>query len=366
MTSTKYLLRFGLGLMPVSLCIFLIACSPNQKTEQQNMTHEPVAPGQKYDLTQWNITVPIDLNGDGKADTIRNTDIKDYQHPEYFYLDEEGAIVFVAPNKATTTPNSTNTRSELRQAFLGAAEQSKTPKNYFVLASNPRADEFASVGSRLSATLKVNHVSLNAKYPNKSPAYSVVIGQIHAGKIPELREQGRGFGWGNEPLKISYKKFPHHQTGSVYWTYERNLLKDDPNRIDIDYVAWGEGWNSDKDPGENGIKIGQEFSYEVNVYGDTMYLKFYAQGKPTVEHSINLANNVDVFGDVDEKDHPQAYLEDWLFFKAGAYNQCSTKDAPTFRYPACPGTGNWEFDREQGNYTSVTFSRLELSEPVAP
>ena len=91
-----------------------------------------------------------------------------------------------------------------------------------------------------------------------------------------------------------------------------------------------------------------------------MYLTFSAHNHPTVNHQINLADNIDANGRVDGHDDPVGYKNDWLFFKAGAYNQCSTKDAPTFRYPACPGTGDWETDKADGNYTSVTFSHLQL------
>ena len=128
---------------------------------------------------------------------------------------------------------------------------------------------------------------------------------------------------------------------------------------------WGYGWDSTEDPGESGIALGEEFSYEVNVVGDVMYLSFEAEGHPTVKHQINLANNIDANGNVDELDHPQGYTGDWFFFKAGAYNQCSTKDDPSFRYPACPGTGDWETDKAAGNYASATFSKLELSAPIA-
>lgn len=49
-----------------------------------------------------------------------------------------------------------------------------------------------------------------------------------------------------------------------------------------------------------------------------------------VKYEIDLSNNADAHGNVDEKDHPKGYSGDALYFKAGAYNQCSTKDDPTF------------------------------------
>lgn len=96
--------------------------------------------------------------------------------------------------------------------------------------------KYSAVGGTLEATLKVDHVSVNAKHPEKYPAHSVVVGQIHAKKHNELIKAKTGYGHGNEPLKIFYKKFPGHEYGSVFWNYERNLAKKDPNRADIAYL----------------------------------------------------------------------------------------------------------------------------------
>ena len=63
-----------------------------------------------------------------------------------------------------------------------------------------------------------------------------------------------------------------------------------------------------------------------------MHLTFSAQGKKDVNYSINLGNNVDAYGKVDDKDHPNGYAADWHYFKAGAYNQCSTKNDKNIIY----------------------------------
>lgn len=343
------------------------ACSGPAPTNNHHSGPAPSlaksVPAQVFDLSHWSITVPLDSNGDDRADTINANALQNYQLPHFFYLDDNQHMVFASPNKAITSPNSTNTRSELRQEFLdkhGKVISGDTRMGYFALASNPHPEAFAEIGGTLSATLQVDHVSLNAGYPQKPPAYSVVVGQIHAAKVDALQTDEAGLGWGNEPLKIFYKKFPDHATGSVFWAYERNLPKDDPNRTDIDYPVWGNGWENTADPGTQGIALGESFSYTVKVEGDIMHLSFSAKNHPTVKHQINLADNIDANGKLDEHDDPLGYKDDWLFFKAGAYNQCSTKDAPSFRYPACPGTGNWEEDKAAGNYTRVTFSQLAL------
>lgn len=320
-------------------------------------------PADAFDMSQWKITLPMDADGNGKVDEIDVAKIKTFSHPDFFYIDENGELTFQAPNKALTTANSTNTRSELRQMLRGENRKIKTkaPKNNFVLASHPNASEFAQIGGRLEATLKVNHVAKRAKLPGKYPAYSVVIGQIHAGKDKSLMQEGNGFGYGNEPLKIYYKKWPDHEFGSVFWIYEKNLAKKDPNRKDVAYPVWGNTWDNPTDPGHHGIALGKSFSYEVSVEQNIMHLTFEAEGYPTVKHKINLANNVDAFGKIDPKDNPNGYTGDWHYFKAGAYNQCSVKEQEGFWYPGCAGTGDWDTDRRNGDYVSVSFSKLTLS-----
>ncbi|KMT66705.1 polysaccharide lyase family 7 protein [Catenovulum maritimum] len=339
----------------------LAACTSTQ-TETASQSRSGLVPAEKFDLSEWKITLPMDGNRDGKIDEIDVKQIQSYSHPDYFYVDENGHMVFAAPNKAITTSGSSNTRSELRHMLRGTNTKIKTkyPLNNFAIKAHPLSDRFAKVGGMLEASLKVDHVSKRAGYPDKNPAYSVVVGQIHAGKDSNLINLGLGFGWGNEPIKIYYKKFPNHNTGSVFWNYERNLPKEDPNRTDIAYPVWGYTWENPTDPAENGIALGEEFNYVINVHENIMHLEFSAKGKPTIKYSIDLSNNIDAYGKVDELDHPGGYIGDWHYFKAGAYNQCSTKDAPGGWYTACPGTGDWKTDKANGDYVQVTFTKLKV------
>lgn len=324
------------------------------KAEMAKLSNVPAT---KFDLSHWNITVPTDADNNEKVDTVSVADLQSYAHPDYFHLNDAGEIVFVSPNKALTTPNSSNTRSELRYMSRGSDTSIKTkaPGNNFALASHPDAASFASVGGRMEATLRVEHVSVNAGHPDKEPAYSAVVGQIHGAKVDDNSD---GFGYGNEPLKIYFKKFPDHETGSIFWNYEKNLAKEDPKRKDVAYAVWGNTWDVKTDPGAEGIALGEEFSYTVNVYEDVMTLVFESPTKETKTFQINLANNVDANGNVDVDDNPKGYTGDAMYFKAGIYNQCSTKDDPGFWYTACPGTGDWETDQANGNYAAATFSRL--------
>jgi poly(beta-D-mannuronate) lyase len=325
---------------------------------------DPVAvPADKFDLSHWNITLPLDADGDEKVDTISVADLQSYSHPDFFYLNENDEMVFTTPNKAVTTPNSSNSRSELRQMPRGTntAIGTHSPSNNFALEANPAGEIF---GGRLNATLKVNHVAKRAGHPEKFPAYSVVVGQIHADKNDAQMAEGRGFGYGNEPLKIYFKKWPDHEKGSVFWNYERNLAKDDPDREDVSHLVWGNSWDNPTEPGDSGISLGEEFSYEVNVHGDIMTLTFESEDKETKHFQINLAYNVDPHGEADPKDNPNGYAEDFMYFKAGAYDQCSTQDAEGIWYPACPGTGDWSVDKANGDYASVSFSNLTVGDAV--
>ena len=95
-------------------------------------------PADKFDLGFWKLTLPLDENNDGKIDEIKVGSIHKYSHPDFFYLDQDGYLVFAAPNKAITTANSTNTRSELRQMFRGKNTRIGThdPKNNFALKAH--------------------------------------------------------------------------------------------------------------------------------------------------------------------------------------------------------------------------------------
>lgn len=314
-------------------------------------------PADKFDMTHWKITIPADFNKDGKVDEIEDEAILSYSHEDFFFLDKDGNLVFEVQNKAVTTKNSKNARSELRQMARGAMYDIDTgaPLNNFALASNTHAADYSKVGGKLEATLKVNHVSEHAKFPERPAAHSVVVGQIHAKKYDEQIEAKTGFGHGNEPLKIFFKKFPDHEYGSVFWNYERNLAKKDPNRADIAYPVWGNTWENLAEPGEAGIKLGEEFSYVVDVEGDIMHLTFTTARHKEVTYDIDLSKGVDA------KDSPTGYAQDAFYFKAGAYGQCSADDTHPVWGPGCAGTGDFAADKKTGDYNSVTFSALKLN-----
>ena len=330
-----------------------------------SIAKDDMVPADVFDLSEWKITVPLDKNKDKKADDIDVKKLKKYSHPDFFYLDENNGLVFASPNKAITTKNTSNTRSELRQMIRGTNTKFKThgPENNFAVEARTGSDKFGRVGGRLDATLKVDHVATRAGNPDTKAAYSVVVGQIHAVKYESTKS---GFGFGNEPIKVYYKKFPDHEMGSVFWNYERNLARKDPNRKDIVHPVFGNDWTNKADPGQQGIALGEEFSYTINVHKNMMYLTFSNARLGTKTFTKSLVSQHSADGTIDELDNKFSYGGDSLYFKAGVYNQCSTAKGGGTWYAGCPGTGDWEVDKANGDYAQATFSKIELGESTPP
>ena len=364
MTKLKLMTRNSMNLVSLAAtALVMTACSSLDTPGSKTATAANSVPAKQFDLSHWKITLPTDEDGNGKVDNISAKDIQTFSHPEYFYLNRDGEMVFTAPNRGALTENTSNTRSELRYMLRGENKKlgSHDNGNNFSLRDHKNASEFGAIGGRMDATLKIDHVALNTDNPQKRGAHSAVIGQIHAVKF---KDPAKGLPHGNEPLKIFYKKWPDHDTGSVFWTYERNLAKKDPNRRDIVYPVWGNTWENFDAPGASGVALGEEISYTVNVHENTMYLTFESPTKPTVKYALNLANNIDAYGKLDTLDNPKSYAADSLYFKAGVYNQCSskTKSKPL----GCHGTGNWDIDKANGDYAQVTFKKLIVGSSTPP
>lgn len=350
----------------IKKALTMTALSAALGTSLWAQSDKQMAPGQIFDMSHWKITLPTDDNGDNKPDEITVEKIQKYSHPDFFYLNDQGAMVFASPNKAPSTKNSSNTRSELRYMLRGKNTRIKThsAENNFAVEARKDSDKFGSIGGKMEATVAVNHVAKNSANPKAKAAYSTVVGQIHATKYENNKG---GFGWGNEPIKIFYKKWPGHEMGSVFWTYERNLAKDDPNRTDIAYPVFGYDWKNDQDPGAKGIALDEEFSYTINVHRNTMYLTFYNERHGTMEFEKSLVSNVDANGKADPLDNRYSYGGDTLYFKAGNYNQCSVKKGSGGLWSAgCAGTGDWATDKANGDYSQSTFSKLIVGDSTPP
>ena len=296
------------------------------------------------------------LMGDG----TNVDDLIDFENKDFFYTEIDGTrrwVVYKTPNSGVTSKNSSNTRTELHEKREWTPEQ----------------------GGKLSGTCKVMQVSVSGD-ARVAASYSTVVGQIHSGEGHE-----------NEPLKIFYKKFPNHSKGSVFWNYEINTEGDDNSgRWDYSTAVWGNdmsvvGKSKDDFPEEpkDGIELGEEFSYEVNVYKGVMYLTFKSEGHKTKTFTKNLlkseyVNKSDIPAQVqkifvpigqDGVERANAYSGELNYFKQGAYNQTNGKD-PKKNMVWCAGAETYGGDiakqYENGCYTEVWFREATIGVGTKP
>lgn len=295
------------------------------------------------------------LMGDGTS--VDN--LVDFEHKDFFYTVIDGTkrwVVYKTPNSGVTSPNSNNTRTELHE------KREWTPQQ----------------GGKLTGTCRVMQVSISGD-ARVAASYSTVVGQIHSGEGHE-----------NEPLKIFYKKFPGHSKGSVFWNYEINTEGSNSKRWDYSYPVWGYdfygvGTSKDDFPDEpeDGIELGEEFSYEINVYEGIMHLTFKSDGHKTKTFTKNLiaseyvkradipAQVLKIFAPIgqDGTEQATAYKGELNYFKQGAYNQTNGK-APESNIVWCAGAetygGNIPKQYKNGCYTEVWFRDCTVGPGTPP
>nr|WP_245838811.1 polysaccharide lyase family 7 protein [Maribacter sedimenticola] len=301
-------------------------------------------------MGEWKI-----LLGDG----TRSEDLIDYEKKDFFYVENDGStnwVVYKTPNSGITSKTSSNTRTELGQ------------KKHWI----------PETGGKLTGTLKVQHVSTSGD-ARVAASFSVVVGQIHSDEGHE-----------NEPIKIFYKKFPGHTKGSVFWNYEINTKGDNSKRWDYSTAVWGydmsvvgeSATSYPKEP-EDGIALGEEFSYEINVYKGIMYLTFSSEGHKTVNFTKNLlqsdyATKSEIPDQIwnlyaaigrDGVERENAYAGEIQYFKQGAYNQTNGK-SPDDNLVWSTGAQIYDGDIAKqyanGSYTEVWFREASVGEGTAP
>ncbi len=301
-------------------------------------------------MDEWKI-----LLGDGThTDSLMNFEKKDF-----FYVSNDGTtdwVVYKTPNSGVTSRTSSNTRTELGQIAHWVPE----------------------TGGKLTGTLKVQHVSTSGD-ARAAASYSVVVGQIHSGEGHE-----------NEPLKIYYKKFPDHKKGSVYWNYEINTEGDNSERWDYSTAVWGHDMsvigdspNVYPEEPKDGIELGEEFSYEVNVYKGIMYLTFTSEKHESKTFTKNLitseySNDSDIPQQIrtlyasigrDGTEQPTAYAGELQYFKQGAYNQTNGKnpeDNMIWNTGANIYNGDIAKQYANGSYAEVWFKEATLGAGTPP
>jgi hypothetical protein len=245
-------------------------------------------PGGNFDLTYWKLTRPNQQERD--ADQLSTG----YSVDGEFYTDENtGAMVFWCPNDGATG-GSSYPRNELREMMRRLDTSIPTQginKNNWVFSSSTMANQEAAGGvdGVMTATLAVDHVSETSDESFK--VGRTIVGQIHASD--------------DEPCRIYYRKLPGNTKGSVYFAHEPTTGSEQW------YDMIGSRANGIPNP-EDGIALGEKFSYEIRVVGNLLTVTIMRDGKDDVIKEVDMTNS--------------GFADDWMYFKAGNYNQNNAGD----------------------------------------
>jgi hypothetical protein len=267
-------------------------------------------PGQNFDLTTWYLSLPFDHDFDGKPDNVYEPYLaQGFEHPEHFFTATDGGLTFKSFIKGIRTSNNTKfVRTEMRE-MLRAGDMTipskGVNKNNWVFSSAPVADQIAAGGvdGIMNATLKIDHTTTTGE-PGEVGRF--IIGQIHDED--------------DEPIRLYYRKLPDREMGTVYFAHE-NTNEGSDNFFDL--VGGMNGITDD------GIKLGEVFSYQIKVVGNTMTVTVMREGKPDAVQVVDMSKSgYDVGGK-------------YMYFKAGVYNQNRSGD--------------------QEDYVQATFYKIEKS-----
>lgn len=249
-------------------------------------------PSENFDLLDWSLTLPTDLNKDLKADLIYETPLsKGFELKPLFYTGADGGMVFACPNVgAKTSKNTKYARSELREMLRRGNSRIKTQgisKNNWVFRSvhGSIRKKAGAVEGSLEATLAVNRVSTTG---DEKKVGRVIIGQIHATN--------------DEPIRLYYRKLPNNSKGAVYFAHEIN----DGDDIWVNLIGTRSHTLANPD---DGIELNEKFSYKITVEDDILFVTLIRQGKPNISKTFDM------------KDSGYSKRNQYMYFKAGVYNQ---------------------------------------------
>ncbi|AWB59484.1 polysaccharide lyase family 7 protein [Colwellia sp. Arc7-D] len=253
------------------------------------------------ELTDWYLSIPVDEATNTKAESIYESRLNnDYFNAQFFFLNTDGGLVFRAPIEgAKTSTNTKYTRTELREMLRRGNTNINVQgvnKNNWVFSSAPDNDLDAAGGvdGELIAELAVNHVTETG---DKSQVGRVIIGQIHANN--------------DEPIRVYYRKLPQNNKGSIYLAHEIE------GGDDIYYELIGNRSQSATNP-ENGITLNERFGYQIKVVGNSLTLTITREGQADVSQTVDMTNSgYDQGGQ-------------YMYFKAGVYNQNNTGDVKDY------------------------------------
>lgn len=257
-----------------------------------------LAPSENFDLTDWYVSVPIDDDNSGTADSIYEAELNQgYENTDYFYTGDDGAMVFVCPvDGYKTSTNTSYTRTELREMLRSGdtsiGTKSKANNWAFSSIDSDEQDDFGGIDGVLTATLAVNHVTSTG---DDYQIGRVIIGQIHAQS--------------NEPARLYYRLLPGNTKGAIYLAHEPVDGYGDEQW----YNLIGSRSDSASDPSD-GIELDEKFSYSIEVEEDLLTVTIYRDGYENVVQEVDMSDS-----GYDDSDN-------YMYFKAGVYNQNNTGD----------------------------------------
>jgi len=256
-------------------------------------------PYQNIDLTNWYLSIATDADGNGKADNIQEWHLSQgYEHPELMYTGDDGGIVVRSYIKGVRTSKNTKyTRTEFREMLRAGDKSHGTKgvnKNNWVFGSAPDADKAAAGGvdGTLDVTMKVDSTTTTG-----------VVNQVGRFIIGQIHDQD------DEPIRLYFRKLPNRDTGTVFFAHENTIKGSD------DYYNLVGGLDGITD---DGIKLGEVFSYQIKVVGNEMTVTLSREGKEDVVQVVDMSKSgYDKGGK-------------YMYFKWGAYNQNNTGNPDDF------------------------------------
>lgn len=295
-------------------------------------------PWDNFDLTQWKLDTPASRSSSESCKT-QFTEPQDWQNNfpsasgQYFFTHTDGGMRFVSEIGGATTGGNCNsrTRSELREMLRGSNTSIDTDgktddgdddgdfRNNWALGYQPTTkagnnnESWGAREGKMRATLRVNQVTTTGSDSSRG---RVVIGQIHAKD--------------DEPLRLNYKHRIGFDGGCIYASSEQN------GGSDTNYVLAGSNTSCSSDPGNNGLGLGDLFSYEIENINEDIIVTIYQGDFGAVIDTVTIDLN-DINGGYDLNN-------DWMYFKAGAYTQNSLGDGGS-----------------SGDGDIVTFYRLDVT-----
>ena len=263
-------------------------------------------PSGNFELIDWRLELPVDSAGNpsGLNATIQEAELSNGFENDFFFTGPDGGMVMKAPIEGAKTPNSSYVRSELREMLrrgdtsINARGAGDIPnENNWALSSQPAAAQANAGGidGVLRVTMAVNNVTTTG---SSGQVGRVIIGQIHAKD--------------DEPIRLYYRKLPLNTNGSIYAEHEIS------GGADVRFEIVGDSANNAGNP-INGIPLDQQFTYEIIAVGNLLTVKIY-----------NDAGTLIGMRDIDMSASGYDVLNDFMYFKAGAYHVNNTASADEF------------------------------------